>query len=231
MSGLHHNRDYVAAVDAERRSAASARRRAGSVELEALVRAAARGEEAAWSSLVGRFTRRLTRLVQSYRVPAQDAEDVVQTTFVRLYDHIDSLRDPKALPGWLDTTARREALKCIRAARRECPLDGGVLENLPAPHELDERPSEALDAELDQAIERLPERQRALLRLLDSNEALSYEEISSRLEMPIGSIGPTRGRALTRLRADGRLVAVAAAAAAARRDGDEGPASRAPWGA
>src|SRR3954452_23007618 len=123
MSGLHHHqREYVAALDVERRARARSAR-GGSGELEALVGAAARGEDSAWSALVGRFTRRLTRVVQSHRIAAHDGDDIVQTTFIRLYEHLGSLREPNALPAWLDTTARRETLKHIRAMGRERPLD------------------------------------------------------------------------------------------------------------
>ena len=120
----HHNRPYVDAVDASRRA-----------DLEPLVHAAARGDDSAWAELVARFTRRLTRVVRSQHLPAHDVEDVVQTTFIRLYENLGSLRDPNALPGWLDTTARRETLRSIRAMLRERPLDIGSIEGLPAPGE------------------------------------------------------------------------------------------------
>src|SRR4051794_22696199 len=105
MSALHHHqRAYVAALDSERRAQAQAARTGN--DLDRLVRAAANGEQSAWNTIVSRFTRRLTRLVQSHRVPAHDVEDVVQITFIKLYENLGNLRDPNALPGWLDTTAR-----------------------------------------------------------------------------------------------------------------------------
>jgi RNA polymerase sigma factor (sigma-70 family) len=171
-----------------------------SLHLEPLVFAAARGDHSAWAELIRRFKSHLTRLVRSLRVPAHDVEDVVQLTFIRLYENLGNLRDPNALPGWLDTTARRETLRSIRVMLRERPLDVGVIESLQAASEPAEDADEALRAELWRAIAGLPERQRTLMEAL--NRELSYEEIAARFAMPIGSIGPTRGRALEKLRGD-----------------------------
>src|ERR1700761_830445 len=99
MLAHHHARAYVSAVDAERRGD----------DLERLVRQAAEGEHEAWDTLVRRFTRRLTRVARAHRVASADVEDIVQITFVRLHEQIGNLRDPNALPYWLDTTARRES--------------------------------------------------------------------------------------------------------------------------
>lgn len=210
MSALHHHqRPYVAALDAERRAGG---------DLDRLVRAAANGEQSAWNAIVSRFTRRLTRLVASHRVPSQDVDDVVQLTFIKLYENLGSLRDPNALPAWLDTTARRETLRSIRAMLRERPFDVGLIEDLPAPGEPADGRDEALCAELDRALETLPERQRTLLRELANEQQPSYAEIAERLAMPIGAIGPTRGRALERLRGDEALRVAAAAAIADRQD-------------
>lgn len=197
MSAMHHqDRNYVAAVDAERHAAARYRSSADAHELERLVRGAARGEEVAWSTLVRRFTRRLAGLARSHRVSPQDVEDIVQFTFVRLHDQIHTLRDPNALPAWLDTTARRESLRRLRMAGRERPLDAGIVENVPArPQPADECLGEELRAELRAAVERLPERQKTLLGMLYSDQSPSYDEIS---RSPPGR--PTGGRTTTRRR-------------------------------
>lgn len=206
----HHNRGYVAALDAER--SAKAAKRAENHDLENLVRAAASGEHEAWSSIVRRFTQRLSRVARAHRIGATEVEDVVQTTFVRLYEQIDTLRDPNALPAWLDTTARRESLRHLRRAGRERPLDAGIVENLPArPQPEAEIVKPELSAALHAAVGRLSERQRNVIELLFKDESLNYEEISDLLDMPIGSIGPTRGRALARLHEEGtRLAGLAA---------------------
>lgn len=208
MSDLrYHTRDYVAAIGAERADRARSRE---ADELRRLVRAAANGQEAAWSALVRRFARRLAALARSHRLPAQDVDDVVQCTFVRLYDHIDTLRDAAALPAWLDTTARRESLRVIRSAARERPMAEDFISDLPAPEPDHEPLGDECRAELTRALQDLSEREGKLLALLHGDPPLSYSDISEALGMPVGSIGPTRARALARLRRDGRLAAAAA---------------------
>ena len=203
MIGNHHqNREYLRALDDERRV------RAG--DLEPLVRAAKRGDESAWHAIVQRFTRRLSRIVGAERVPAADVDDIVQTTFVRLYERLDSVRDANALAGWLATTARREMIRKRRETARDVPLDVEAIEHVTEPIECDEPPSAELVAAFEDALERLPERQRELMRLLSSDAEPRYENISRRLPIPIGSIGPTRGRAMDRLRRDPELAAIAA---------------------
>ena len=204
MLGTHpHVRGYVYAVDAAHAS--------GTHELERLVKAAASGHEAAWSALVARFIHRLGRIVRGYRVPANDVDDIVQSTFIRLYEHLHSLRDPRALSPWLETTARRETLKRIRAGRRECPLEDETTQRLHMIATVDEYPDDDLSAQLRGAISGSRGVSASSSRLLDSPEEPSYEEISRRLSMPIGSIGPTRARALERLRGDEQLLAASAA--------------------
>jgi RNA polymerase sigma factor (sigma-70 family) len=182
----------------------------GARDLERLVEAAAGGHEAAWRAIVARFVHRLGRIAQTYRLPANDVDDIVQATFVRLYENLGTLRDPRALSPWLETTARREALKRLRAGARECPLPEDIERSLQAVATVDEYADEDLAIKLRRAIDRLPRRQRELMRLFDSPDDLSYEEISRRLAMPVGSIGPTRARALANLRDDQELLAACA---------------------
>ncbi len=164
-----------------------------------LVRAAAGGDQAAWDALVARYVGLVWATARSYRLEDADASDVVQTTWLRLVEHLDRLRDPAAVGSWLATTARNEALRVIRVRSRELATD-----------ELDEPSDEApldrglLDTERDGAVRvafsLLRERCQALLRLLSMDEAPSYEEIGAALDMPIGAIGPTRARCLEQLR-------------------------------
>ena len=176
-----------------------------STPLSGLVTAASRGDDSAWAELVARFNSHLTWVARSQRVPAHDVEDIVQVTFIRLYENLGSLRDVNALPGWLDTTARRETLRSIQKMLRERPLDAEALAELPSPEEPAEDTDELLKAELQRAIAELPQRQRILMEAL--SQELGYDEISERFDMPIGSIGPTRGRAMERLRDDRSLRA------------------------
>ena len=138
---------------------------------------------------------------------AADADDVNQTVWLRLVEHLDTLREPKALPGWLATTARNEGLRAIRRKARDLPVDpeGGVLDR-GEQHDLDEAIVQDLRSHaLREAMQELPENRRELLYLLLADPPLSYDEISARLGIPKGSIGPTRARALEQLRSSRAL--------------------------
>jgi RNA polymerase sigma factor (sigma-70 family) len=197
---VHHNRAYVDAAHADR---LAARRRlpADAGELERLVLAASSGDTAAWSTLVQRFAMRLRTVVRGYRLTPQDAEDVVQTTWQRLLEQIDSVQQPRAIGAWLETTARRESLHVLRAKRRECPTDHEELALDPVAAVAEQRlVASDNGAALAQAVTSLTPQQRRLLAMLFADPAPSYDEISRTLGIPIGSIGPTRARMLTRLR-------------------------------
>src|SRR3954451_24724215 len=148
--------------------------RSRDVALHALVARAADGDNVAWAIIVRRFSRRLASLARSYRLAPEDVDEVVQRTFISLYRHIDSLRDPAALPGWLETTARHEALRLLSRRRQEPALDEEFAGGFVAPYVSDGRPSDWYRGELAQAIDRLPTHQRLLLRLLNSTDEPSY---------------------------------------------------------
>jgi RNA polymerase sigma factor (sigma-70 family) len=205
---LHHDRHFTDSVVAERRAAAARRRvPADPGELERVVTAAAQGSGGAWSALVERFSARLRRVVRTYRLPAHDAEDVLQTTWLLLLEHIDNVREPRAVGTWLETTARRESLRALTAQRRERPTDEELLAHESA-EPVDEARLVAADrrSALRSALQDLSPRQQQLVAMLLSESEPSYAEISRALRMPIGSIGPTRERSLARLRANGDLV-------------------------
>ncbi|HWM08746.1 MAG TPA: sigma-70 family RNA polymerase sigma factor [Solirubrobacteraceae bacterium] len=174
-----------------------------------LTRWAALGDQRAWDHLVRRFEPVLRAVLRSYRLDRHDAEDVLQTTWLRAFRHLDRLEDPGALGGWLVVTARREALRLLQREVREVLTDDAA--KLDAP---DWATGEALVLERERgaavraSVRRLRGRQRVLVRLLLARPGLSYEEISARLDMPVGSIGPTRDRALARMRDDRRLADV-----------------------
>jgi RNA polymerase sigma factor (sigma-70 family) len=173
----------------------------GADGVEATVRAAARGDQPSWAELVDRYAGLVWSIARAHRLGDADAADVSQATWTRLVEHLDRLEDPAAVGGWLATTARRECLRVLRQSSRydlceEVPEPAGGADGaLDAALLTAER-----DAVLWRAFAALPARDRALLRLLASDPAPSYEEISAGLGMPIGSIGPTRARALERLR-------------------------------
>lgn len=176
-----------------------------------LVHAAARGDQWAWDRLVGRYENLLWSVARGHRLSTADAGDVVQTTWLKLLENLGRIEDPERLAGWLVTTARRECLRILRRSGREViDLEAGaeVVDDAP---DLDTALLEQeRDVALWQAFSKLPERCQRLLRILMGTEPPAYAEVAEALDMPIGAIGPTRGRCLTKLRgfaaADGHLV-------------------------
>jgi RNA polymerase sigma factor (sigma-70 family) len=170
-------------------------------DVAALVKAAGAGEESCWEALVERLGGTIRAVARAHRLGEADAADVAQVTWLRLLEHVERLHEPGRVGAWLATTARRESLRVLRDSRRRVPLgdDGPELESADTP------PGDALmAAERDRALwrgfKRLRSSDQALLRLLMAEPRPAYEEISAALDIPIGSIGPTRARALERLR-------------------------------
>jgi RNA polymerase sigma factor (sigma-70 family) len=172
-----------------------------------LVHAAGSGDRDAWNALVERYSSMVWAVARSHRLTAADAADVSQTTWLRLLDHLDDIRQPERVGAWLATTARRESLRVIRMSQRQVTMPNeNIAERDHGTHrDLD---TDLLEAERDlalwEAFEGLPARCRVILPLLMGEKALSYKDFSEALDMPIGSIGPTRQRCLDHLR---RLVA------------------------
>jgi RNA polymerase sigma factor (sigma-70 family) len=180
----------------------------GHTDLATLLRAASEGDQEAWNAITDRFTSLLWSVARSYRLGSDDAEDVVQNTWLRLLENLTRIDNPEALPGWLATTARREALGILRRRGRTVLTrdeDLGVDLADPTSTELDSALLEdERDVELWASFAKLPERCQQLLRVLMACDRPVYAEVSAAFDMPIGSIGPTRMRCLERLR---KLVA------------------------
>jgi RNA polymerase sigma factor (sigma-70 family) len=177
-------------------------------DLPDLVRASVDGDEAAWSELVRRFAGLVAAVIRHYRLPPGDTQDVSQLVWLRMVEHLSQLREPYALPGWLITTTRHECQRCLRAARRSVAVDPFTITQLPDPdpEDLDESLLAAeRRAALRAGLDELPARHRELLMLLAAERP--YSEISRLLDIPVGSIGPTRGRALQRLRSTAAVQA------------------------
>jgi RNA polymerase sigma factor (sigma-70 family) len=179
----------------------------GRSELSCLARDAAGGDEFAWTELVRRLDGVLRGVARRYRLAAADVDDVVQTTWLRAVDHVGRLNDPGAIAGWLIVTARREAMRTLQRGVREVLTDDTSAIDDPDPSGPDELAiARERRAAVHGAVERLSGRQRVLLTSMLSTPAPTYEQLSTRLEMPVGSIGPTRDRALARLRDDPDLA-------------------------
>lgn len=171
--------------------------------LSALVPAAREGDHHAWNAIVDRFLPLVNALIRGYRLSEADGDDVSQTVWLRLVEHLGALREPDALPGWIRTTTRNECLRLLNARGRVRPVDPQDHGGLDAVED-DIADDDLLAAErrhlLREALAELPEGRRALLLLLLADPPVGYEQISERLGIPIGSIGPTRARALDQLR-------------------------------
>lgn len=167
-----------------------------------LVVGASHGDRAAWERLVDRYARLIWAITRDFRLSDNDASDVAQTTWLRLLEHIDRI-DPFRVAAWLATTARHECLRVVALRKRtllsydddaferawgaEPDVDEGML--------ADERAHD-----VRRAVQALPPRWQQLLQLSMADPPVPYAEISAVLGMPVGSIGPVRGRCLAKLR-------------------------------
>jgi len=173
------------------------------VSLPELMAAAAAGEPRGWLGLVDRYGPLVRQVTRRYRLSEHESQDVSQTVWLRLVEQIDRIREPLAVPGWLLTTTRNEALRVLKANQRIRPIptmDNPIFERerQEATPEDEILRDERRQAVRDGLAELKPEHC-ALLLLLHSEPAVSYEEISKRLGLPVGSIGPTRARCLSKL--------------------------------
>ena len=170
-------------------------------DVRTVLAAAAAGDERAWDELLDRFGSMIWAVARAHRLGDADAADVTQATWTALLTHLDQVKDADRVGAWLATTARRECLRLLGRARSIVPYG----DELPEAEASDEPAVDGLeiderDAALWRSVGRLRDSDQALLRLLIADPAPSYEEISAALDIPVGSIGPTRARALERLR-------------------------------
>ncbi|WP_336923938.1 RNA polymerase sigma factor [Aquipuribacter sp. SD81] len=190
------------AASADRGDAASGSRHRLADQAAGLLRAWCRGEPGACDELVALLTPLLWHTARAYRLDGDVAEDVVQNAWLALSRRRDHLRDPQAVLAWLLVTVRRDAARAAAAARRAVEDPEPVL--LAAP---DPRPGPAAQVEDDDrarrlwsAVATLSDRCQRLLRVIAFSDRPDYAALSVDLAMPVGSIGPTRGRCLKKLR-------------------------------
>jgi RNA polymerase sigma factor (sigma-70 family) len=176
----------------------------GAVDVAQLVRRAAEGDRWAWERLVDQYARLIWAMTRDFKLLESDAADVFQATWLRLLEYIDRLEHPDRVGSWLAATARHECLRSLAARKKvmlvqdDTALKVGAVAHEP---EVDERLlAEERAQTVRDAVSRLPWRWRRLVELLMADPPASYAEISEQLGLPVGSIGPTRGRCLARLR-------------------------------
>lgn len=161
------------------------------------------GDPRGLDDLVAVMTPVLWQVVRAYRVSPEVAEDVIQSTWLALVRRRDSIDDPQAVGGWLTTTARRAAWRAGSRAQRDVSIDPIDLEPyIPAARSAESQVVEGDErSRLWRAVATLDQRCQRLLRVVAFEQRPDYAALSSDLRMPVGSIGPTRGRCLTKLRA------------------------------
>jgi RNA polymerase sigma factor (sigma-70 family) len=177
-----------------------------------LVARARNGDKQAWDALVERYAPLVWSICRRHRLDGADADDVGQSVWLKLVEHLDRIRDPAALPGWLATTTRRECWGVLRAT---CGLEaaGYALEAESIPDQQSGTAEDELllaerHAALREAFARLPPSCQRLMSLLIEDPPVPYAAISDRLGIAVGSIGPTRARCLGRLRQDPAIAAL-----------------------
>jgi RNA polymerase sigma factor (sigma-70 family) len=167
-----------------------------------LFRAYRDGDEARMDELVALLTPILWHTARAQRLDRETAEDVVQSTWLALVRGAAGIADPQAVLQWLIVTTRRESWRVVKRADRVEPTDFAADDVVGPQHD---RPEERVlradgDSRLWQHIAQLPERCQALLRVIAFADRPDYAAVAKALGMPIGSIGPTRGRCLAKLR-------------------------------
>jgi RNA polymerase sigma factor (sigma-70 family) len=160
------------------------------------------GEPGAMDELVHTMTPVLWQVVRAYGLAQDQAQDVVQTTWLTLVQRSGSIADPHAIAAWLLTTARREAWRVSKRSAASIPVSDEVLEAVTDDEASAEDVALARDGEnrLWACVRRQSERCQRLLRIVAFEQRPDYAKIARDLGMPVGSIGPTRGRCLSKLR-------------------------------
>lgn len=182
-----------------------------------LVTCARNGEKQAWDALVQRYAPLIWSVCRRHGLGRADIEDVGQTVWLHLVGHLGNLHVPAALPSWLATTARRECLRVLRAGRplaADHVLDAETLPDNQARSVDQELLAAERQAALREALLDLPSRGQRLIALLLEDPPLPYAEISVRLGIPVGSIGPNRRRYLDKMRHHPAIAALITAEAA-----------------
>ncbi len=169
-----------------------------------LLRLAVKGSDEAWAELVRRLNPMIASIARRTGLNRDDAADVSQETWLQLARKAQSIREPEQVCGWLAQTARRESIRIAISSTRQVPVAEPIDSDIPSDRAFGRVADDALayqvEPEVAVALSALPPASRRLLGLLVCDADLSYDEIAGRLGIPVGSIGPTRRRALQTLR-------------------------------
>ena len=159
-----------------------------------------RGNQRAWDELIARYSRLVYSIPLRKGFSADDADDVFQNVFAIMHRQLSTLRQHESLPAWLITITQRQCLRLLKTAPAQVELDESSLEN--AAVDNDEMQVWERQQLVQQALRQLDPRCRELLTalFLDSSGE-GYKAVASRLQMPIGSIGPVRARCFKKLEA------------------------------
>lgn len=168
------------------------------IDVATLLRGAKRGDEQAWRGIVARFTPLVVAICRSHGLSSPDTLDVSQVVWLRLVEHLERIRELEALAGWIAVTTRNECMHTYRSARRR---DFVAID-------FDRPAADVADTVVDrqerrlvlEAFGSLGDRCRELLSLLVADPPVAYSEIAVILDLPVGSIGPTRQRCIENLR-------------------------------
>lgn len=158
------------------------------------------GEQTGWNELVEKYARLVYSIPRRYGLSDADAEDVFQTVFSTVVRTLPKLRDQRRLSAWLITTTRRECWRKSKATRTNVEVTNDLADGGASPDEEIGR----LERQqmVREALQQLDGRDRELLEALFMRaEAASYEQLARELDIPLGSIGPTRARAFRKLEA------------------------------
>lgn len=180
--------------------------------VSALVARVGDGDQEAWNEIIERYSPLVWSICARYQLSRPDIDDVGQSVWLLLVENIASLREAAALPGWLATTTRRECLRVLRATRRHDHADLPPEEQMPQDADAATIEQEIIVAERNAALRaafaELAPSCHELLSMLITDPPLSYADISAKLDIPMGSIGPTRARCLDRLRRSPHLTGI-----------------------
>jgi RNA polymerase sigma factor (sigma-70 family) len=169
----------------------------GKVSAAELVARCREGDQEAWAALVERFARYVYAIaIQGFRLREQDAEDVFQDVFARVYERLDTLRSDEAIQPWIAQLTRRLCVDRLRSSAREEPTEESELGAAPDEEALG-KVDEALD--IHEAMIGLSENCREILDRFFARDE-SYRTIGAALELPAGTIASRISRCLVKLK-------------------------------